>query len=548
MPPSTRSIVSFAQLASTLRRHSLLWTVPTIALTVLGVGYGLVRPVKWQASQALIVRDEAGGGATSRQGRFDTSEAMKAAQETVVQMAQNPSMIKAALLEAGLADGSEPPSDWPTRGDIEALQEAITVSPPKGGEFGRNEVIYLSVQGPTRERAVALTNAVCNQLEIQLQSLRQAKAQSLIAELEKTVSLAESDLAKATASLEAIEKSVGSDIDELRALTETTSGTSNLRGTSNHLQEEIRRTQLAHDANTEQVKLLTEARQDHNRLLAAPQRLFEQQPALRRLKEGLVDSQLRTAQLLGRMSKDHPEVKAATLAEEQIRQQLNGEIDLVISNLNNELKVSAALLKTLRQQHADVESRLTHVASLRADYSNLLAMVRQRTENLAQASKDLADVRASQAAALSSSQIARVDEPQPGNSPVGPGFLMIVAASFGGGLTLGLGLVFLTAPLGNLRGRRASDYVNTGRRASDREAIAKGQPAGSPPGGRRASDPQRGGVQSATKPQATVQLPLQKSVSATDTSAPASKPQAKPQPPQHTQTGNSTQNGKKPLA
>jgi succinoglycan biosynthesis transport protein ExoP len=501
MSQAARSIVSPRQLVSTLRRHCVLWTAPTIALTVLAVGYGIVRPVEWRASQALIVRDEAGGSTTTRQGRFDTSEAMKAAQETVVQMSQNPSMIKAALVEAGTPDGSHSPIGWPTRVDIESLQDVITVSPPKGGEFGRSEVIYLSVDGPTRERAVVLTKAVCNQLEFQLQGLRRAKAQSLIAELEKTVSLGEGDLAKATTKLEDIEQSVGSDIDELRALTETTSGTSNLRGTSNHLQEEIRRTQLVHDGNAEQLKLLTAARHDYNRLLAAPQRLFEQQPALRRLKEGLVDAQLRTAQLLGRMSTDHPEVKAATLAEDQIRTQLNSEIDLVVSNLQNELKVSAALLQTLRQQHAEIDGRLKHVASLRADYANLLAVVRQRTENLAQASKDLADVRASQAAALSSSQIARLDEPQPGNSPVGPGFTTIVAAGFGGGLTLGFGLVFLTAPLGNLWGRRWSDYIGLGRRAADKNTIGNAQTA-EPTYGRRAEDAPRGATQPQPKRQA----------------------------------------------
>ena len=535
MPENARTIVSPRQVISTLRRHCVLWTVPTIALTVLAIGYGLVRPVKWRASQALVVRDEAGGGPTTRQGRFDTSEAMKAAQETVVQMSQNPSMIKAALLEAGPENGSAPPTGWPTQDDIETLQDGITVSPPKGGEFGRNEVIYLAVDGPTRERAVVLAKAVGNQLELQLQAVRQAKAQSLIAELEKTVALAEGDLATATAKLEEIEQSVGSDIDELRALTETTSGTSNLRGTSNQLQEEIRRTQLAHDANGEQLKLLIAAREDHNRLLAAPQRLFEQQPALRRLKEGLVDAQLRTAQLLGRMSTDHPEVKAATLAEDQIRQQLNAEIDLVISNLQNELKVSGALLLTLRHQHGEIDRRLKNVASLRADYSNLLAVVRQRTENLAQASKDLSDARASQAAALSSSQIARLDEPQPANSPVGPGFTAIVAAGLGGGLTLGFGLVFLMAPLGNLWGRRWSDYIGKGRRASDQEAIAKGSNA-EPKHGRRASDAPRTATQPPAKPQPAAQQPCQQATAVRNPAPPVSKPQAKAQQPQPTQT------------
>ena len=487
MSTPTRSIISPRQLVNTLHRHFLLWGVPTVLLTALAVAYGVIRPVKWRASQALVVRDEAGGSATARQGRFDTSEAMKTAQETVVQMSQNQSTIKAALVEAGPPNGDSSRANWPATLDIEDLQGAITVSPPKGGEFGRNEVIYLSVEAPTPERAVLLTSAVCNQLEVQLQELRKAKAQSLIDELEKAAAMAESDLAAATVSLEETEKSVGRDLDELRSLTETNAGTSTLRATSNQLQEEIRRTQLQHDANAEQLKLLAAAREDHNRLLAAPQRLFEQQPGLKRLKDGLVDAQLRTAQLRGRMSDDHPEVKAAHLAEDKVRQQLSDEIALVVSNLDNDLKVSAALLNTLGQQQSEIDGRLKHVAGLRPTYANQLAAVRQRTENLSQAVKDLADVRASQAAALASSQIARIDEPQPGNKPVGPGFPAIVAAGFGAGLMLGLGLVFLTAPLGNLRGRRASDNVGRGRRTGD-QVVAGSPETPSTPSGRRASD------------------------------------------------------------
>jgi uncharacterized protein involved in exopolysaccharide biosynthesis len=469
MSSSPRSIVNPRQIVTTLRRHFWLWLAPTIALTVLATAYGILRPVKWRASQALVVRDEASGG-TARQGRFDTIEALKSAQETVLEMAKNPRTIKAALIEAGPLDGITPNANWPGKDDIESLQSSISVSPPKGSEFGRSEVIYLSAEGPTSERAVRLTNAVCNQLEIQLQELRQAKAQSLVAELEKAVTLAQNDLSGATVRLRDIEKLVGSDIDELRSLTETTAGTSNLRAVSNQLQEELRRTQLVYDTNEETLKLLTAARADHNRLLAAPQRLFEQQPALRRLKDGLVDAQLRTAQLFGRMSADHPEVKAARLAEEKIRVQLNAEIDLVVSNLRNELTVSTALLNTLKAQHQQVQTRLAKVAELRADYSNQLALVRQRTENLAKANKDLAEVRASQAAALSSSVIARIDEVQPDNSPVGPRFLAIVVAGLGGGLVLGFGLVFLMAPLGNLWGRRWTDYVAAGRRVSDQPA------------------------------------------------------------------------------
>lgn len=490
MSTPARSIVSPHQLVTTLRRYSVLWMAPTIALAALAVVYAVVRPVKWRAAQALVVRDETGGASTTRQGRFDTSEAMKTAQETLVQLSRNPNVVRAALEEAGPFGQREPHIKWPSDEDVGNLQGAISVSPPKGGEFGRNEVIYLSVEAPTPERAVALASAVCNQLEIQLQSLRKAKAESLIGELERAVALAEADLATTTTKLETIEKSVGRDLDELRSLTEANGGTSNLRSASNQLKDEVRRAQIEHDGNTEQLKLLSEAKADSSRLLAAPQRLFEQRPALRRLKEGLVDAQLRTAQLAGKMSADHPEVKAAKLAEDEVRHKLSEEIELVVRNLENDLKVSSALLKTLHEQCTEIDGRLQQVAGLRAEYANQLTDVRQRSETLAKLTKDLGDARASHSAALSASLIARLNKPDPGNAPVGPTPLMIVLAGIGGGLTLGFGLVFLIAPLANLRGRRSTDYVTEGRRASDKPVAPASASQGN---GRRESDaPQHG--------------------------------------------------------
>ena len=48
------------------------------------------------------------------------------------------------------------------------------------------------------------------------------------------------------------------------------------------------------------MALLKQAEADPTALVAAPCRLLDSQPALRRLKDGLVDSQLRTANLQGR--------------------------------------------------------------------------------------------------------------------------------------------------------------------------------------------------------------------------------------------------------
>ncbi len=167
---------------------------------------------------------------------------------------------------------------------------------------------------------------------------------------------------------------------------------------------------------------------------------------------------------------------------------MNAEIDGVIGNLDADLKVSAAQIESLQKELSNIDDRIEKVALLRAEYANQLSDVRQKTETLTKAQKDLADVRASQAAALSASVITRLDQPDPGNGPVGPSFPVIVAAGLGGGLMLGLGLVFLVAPIGNLWGRRWSDHAGAGRRAVDQKPTTTGTNSGNSMG-RRGSDP-----------------------------------------------------------
>ena len=196
-------------------------------------------------------------------------------------------------------------SAWPTDLDIESLQKAAKITPPKGVEFGSSEVFYLDVRDRDRSRVAQLNSALSHQLQLRLQEIRDAKALSMIDELNKAVQLASSDLRAATGQLAALEKQVGSDLPELRALLDANSSDTPLRHTVSEIENEIRQFQAAEKANQQLLVLLKEAQADPTRLIAAPTRLLDSQPALRRLKDGLVDAQLRTATLRGRMSAEH---------------------------------------------------------------------------------------------------------------------------------------------------------------------------------------------------------------------------------------------------
>lgn len=479
-----RSISTSFPLAAayrTVRAHYKYCLYPTVVCTVLAGMYAGARPRIWRASQALLVREEASAG-LGRQGRFDNSDAMKTAQETIVQVSRNPAVVAAALQEVGPPPNRQADAEFPAEADIERLQAAIAVSPPKGGEFGRNEVVVLSVEGESPERAVQLVREVVRQLDLHVQQLRDQKAQSIVAELEQGVALAKAELEAATARLESTERSVGQDLGELRTLNEDGSGDSNLRSAFNKIQEEIRTVRATHEANEEMLRLLKVAGDDPQRLQTAPPRVFESQPGLRRFEEGLVDARLRVAQLSARLNDGHPELKAAKAAEKEVRSQLERERDHVIRNLGAELEVSARAMRSQQEHLAEVESRMNRLASLRARYGNEVAAVRQRSDTLLQAQQEISSARASQAAAGATSVLTRVDEATADRRPVGLSTAGAIATGVLGGLALGLALVFLATPSPTGRGRRWSDLTGFGRRTNDRppEAVAPPTPGAAP--------------------------------------------------------------------
>jgi uncharacterized protein involved in exopolysaccharide biosynthesis len=481
------------QFGKDLKTRWRLWAVPTAVMTLLALVYALTRPAVWEASQALVVRDEA-LNAVSRQGRFDTPEAMKTTQETVLEIARNHHVVASALAELGPPAGRST-AGWPGERDVEQARDQIAVKAPKGAEFGRTEVIYLTVQRPDQHEACRLAKAICQQLEEFWKKLRSAKAESLIEESAKMASLAQADLDQATRQLEAMEKDLGSDLGELRTMSEPGAGEGNLRPTLTRIQDELRHARGNQDVLQKQRSLLTAAAENPDQVLATSGQLLESQPALKRLKDGLVDAQLRKAELMGKMSADHPHVITAAKAEEQVRSDLRGELQVAIRGVDADLAVNQTLVQSLENQQGDVRRRLDRLAGLRASYSNLVAEVRRNTETVERAHKALADARASQGAAQSASLITRLDDPLTGSRPVGMGAAAIVLTGLAGGLATGLGLVFLSAPVAHLRGRRWSDYFPgrratdrpvAGRRAEDRQAAP---PSDVPRTGRRATDP-----------------------------------------------------------
>jgi succinoglycan biosynthesis transport protein ExoP len=469
---------------TTLTRRWYLWIVPTVLATLAALAYAKWHEPQWRASQALLVRDEA-GSETDRQGRFVNIEAMQTFQETIHEVARNHAVVDSTLCELGPPSEYKQPNIWPTDRDIEDAQDAVRVEAPGGAEFGRTEVIHLSVTVAGRERALAFCQALCDKLDERMRRLRNDKAQGMIAELDRSAEMAQNNLAAATVRLQSLERKVGSDLGELRVLSEVGAGESNLRSSLNQLEAELRDANATLRSRQQQKKLLQESKDNPLRLLATPSHLLDTQSALRRLKEGLVDAQLRTAELASTLNQDHPRMRAARNAEDGIRREMHAELDLALKALAADLEVSEDRVASLERQLDGVRGRLDQLADLRAEYGNLVSEVRQRTNLVEKARADLTEAQASRSAAETASLLTRIDAPRVGDNPVGPSRKMIVLGGFAGGLATGLGLVFLVTPLGvqvgragrrwtdrfmNSRSRRTADSRSTGgagRRESD---------------------------------------------------------------------------------
>lgn len=477
MNVTAETIASPKHLVDLAVRHPRRWLIPAVAVAALAGVYALARPATWEASQTLVIRNDAANREESL-GKFLQLDEMKTLQETILELAKSRGVLAAALVEVGPpARGRSGQGAWPGELDVEALREALALSPPKGAEFGKTEVFYVKVRDQDRGRAVALASALCAQIEAGLQQLRDAKAASMAGELEKAAELAAKDLRESTARLSDMERRVGSDLAELRILHDATAGESALRRTITEIRNELRQVRAAEKSSEELLALLRLAQARPDRLVAMPNALLESQPGLRRLKEGLVDAQLSTSQLLGRMSAEHPLVKAANASQEEIARHVHDEVANAIRAVEVDLRLSAERSGLLEEQLSAANGRLDTLAALRAPYANQVAETRKRSDLWERAQQRLADARAAQATAHAASLIARIDSPDTGSRPVGPGRATIVLVGLLGGLLTGLGVLVLSIePLP----RHAGPVASLATAAAARPARSNGKPNGRP--------------------------------------------------------------------
>jgi uncharacterized protein involved in exopolysaccharide biosynthesis len=457
--------------------HSLilwmpLWIGTTLAFGLIGGVYAFfIKQDLWLSSQALLVRDEAKATATSKVARFDSAEAMKAAQETILEVARHEQVVAHALKVVGpeasgwgslFGNGN-----WPSNSLIKGTAGSlIAIRAPKGAEFGATEVIYLDVKQTNPDRALSFNKALADALQERLQEVRKSRAESIITELTHARDLAREQLMLATDKLSEAERGAGVELSDLRGMTDMIAGSGTSRAQLDQLKSEIRGLETTLQEQSGNLKLLQEAVLDPQAFAVAPSSVISSHPGLKRLREGYAEAHLTSSQLAGRFTEEHPLLAASRRSQEEIERRLAAELQASITNMELEMAVSSRTMERLKTLKKEVEDKLATLAEHRAGYANLISEVKTRTTILETAERELAEIEAAGTASLSINLVSKMGEPTVSETPIGPGRSTILAGSAAAGAMFGIGLVFLLSPnfAGRAFGRRAGDR---GRRQDD---------------------------------------------------------------------------------
>lgn len=463
--------IAWKHLRYVLILFSPLWIGCAILFAAAGIGYSIVSRDYWSASQPMVLRDEA-TGAVDRLGRFASQTELKVAQETVLEMARNLEVVTAALKAIGPPSGSSE-KNWPsTSAVVGTATKLVNVRAPRGGEFGGSDMFYLQVQQDSPERAQAFCEALFDSLTQQMRQVRQVRADSLIAELTHAKSLAQERLKTAADSMREIEIKFGSDLGELRNLTEAINGEGANRRAMEDTIKELQIAELEVEKLYSLKAFLTRGLSDPNHLLVSGADLLTRQPSLQRLKDGLIDAQLARSNMSGNLRADHPRIKTAEIAEAAILQAIKEEIVSVLQSMEPMIKLETERVERLTAKRNDLESRLEKLADIRTKYSRYASEVKHRTVLLEQAERALTDAEASRSAAVSTNLVAKLGPVTVSDNPVGPSTKILALGGGAAGMIIGLGMVFLVAPGPKSQsfGRRWSDRLRNGR-ATDQPTL-----------------------------------------------------------------------------
>jgi succinoglycan biosynthesis transport protein ExoP len=159
----------------------------------------------------------------------------------------------------------------------------------------------------------------------QLRRVRRVRADSALAELTHNRNLATEHLEAATSRLHEIEVKFAADFGDLRNLSDSILGDGTNRRVLEETNRELRAAESVLEKQQALYQVLVAGAKDPQCLLVSGGDLRDSQPSLPRMKDGPIDAKLRSSELAGTMTIQHPKSIAASNAEKEIKQRMQQE-------------------------------------------------------------------------------------------------------------------------------------------------------------------------------------------------------------------------------
>jgi|GEM_PF-2153505 len=426
-----------------LRQYLPLLTLPPLLCAVAAIAWVLLTPPSWKAYQSLLVRDDLLGD-NFKPGRFSSLENQKNAQETLLHVARKPEVIRGALQSLGPdkpVAGS--PDAWPDEEAVDDIKNAISIVAPNGAEFGKTDVVVLSVKASSRERARKFADLLAGEIELNLRGVRQNQLRSMQTELDLAVQQMQREYELLAQKVKQLELTVGSDLPVLRSLLDRSSSASDVQRALEQIRQERRLAENELEVARKQLELLQAIETDPDQFSVSSSELLAMQPIFKKLREGLTDAELRLMTESGRYEPEHPAVKHAREVIAQTEDQIRHEARAVIQGLQLQTTTAEEKLNRLRASEQQYDQRLVRLGEQRVEYEILAREMEKSGETLGKAKTELAQIQSLADSADQISLITRVGEPQAELRPEGLSKKSMVLLAVLGGLFLGGGLVGL---------------------------------------------------------------------------------------------------------
>ncbi len=405
----------------------------------ISVVYALLTQKRWRASQTMLLRDDL-LGQSFKPGRFPSQESLKNAQETLLHIAKKSSVIREALRRT-YPDKAESDA-WPSAALVDQTRELVSLLAPNGSDFGKTDVVVLSVYQATPESAKVFAERLSEQIEVHLRMFRMDVLRSMERELQLQYNQARTEFEAVAAPVRELVGAAGIDLESLRSFKDS-QGSFELQRVIENIKTEKRRFQTELQTCEKQLQLLREARAQPQRSFVRNNELVQQQPALRKLTDGLNEAKLAYNTLAGTLLPDHPRVKGAQQAIENLELQIASEIELIEESLRTQMELAKSQVEFFQNEEAKYEQRMLSINERRVDFQQLTNDLSQRLEALSKLQTNLSEIQSLASTADKVSLVSIVGPPELATKPKGTSRAFLVLLGLLGGGLLGLGIAVL---------------------------------------------------------------------------------------------------------